>query len=298
MDNKMELTIWEGDYGLPSICPDCIYMMLYTKIAKVPIDYKHHNNPYWDMGESFPIFKHGGIYTSNIQLIIGYLRIKRYGTEFGLSSKQCSQSYAFSSLAENSLRPILEYVWWVDHRNYEEFTRPWFIKAMPMPVNYLYPRCRRQKANALLASLFSEYENQDLLSSFMFNMAEKCFTTLKVRLGSADYFYGAAPTSLDAMIYAYLAPLMKLPFPSNEIPRLLNTYKELVDFIKRIDAEYYPDLKREAKYAIGEKKDDNNNADASPLSIRAKLVALLFAVSAMLLYASTHKALPKLFIFY
>lgn len=294
-DIPMELTVWEGDYGLPSMCSDCIYMMLYTTIAKAPVTYKFSSNPYWDASENFPVFRHGRICTSSIQLIVGYLRIKRYGTEFGLSSKQCSQSYAFASLVENSLRPIVEYVSWFDHKNYQELTRPWFVKAMPVPVNYFYPRYRRKKATALLESIFSECENQELLHSFMFNMSERCFTTLKVKLGGNNYFYGQSPTSLDAMVYAYLAPLIKLPFPNNDIPRLLKTYKELVDFVKRIDTDYYADLKSEGRFDICEDKD---SSEATPLSTRAKLLACIFVFTAMIVYATTHKALPRMLIFY
>lgn len=282
----MELTIWEGDYGLPAMCPDCIYMMFYTKIAKVPIVYKYHNNPYWNIGETFPIFKHGRIYTSSIQLMIGYFRIKRYGTEFGLSSKQCSQSYAFSNMLENSLRPIVEYIWWIDSKNYNKFTKPWFVKAMPVPLNLVYPIYRRQRARALIESLFEECENQDLLHSYMFNSAEKCFTTLKVRLGNGKYFYGNTPTSLDAMVYAYLSPLVKIPFPSCDIPRLLQTYNELKEFINRIDAEYYPDLKYGSRFGICCEKDSD---EAVPLSSRAMLFTCIVVLSAIILYVSTHR---------
>ncbi|XP_022901792.1 metaxin-1-like [Onthophagus taurus] len=284
-DIPIELTVWEGDFGLPSMCSDCIYMMLYTKIANVPVTYKYHKNPYWDVGESFPIFQHGRIFTTNLQLMLGYLRIKRYGTEFGLSSKQCSQSYAFMNLLENTLKPVVEYVWWVNRKNFDEFTRPWYTKAMPIPFNFVYPRHRRRKAENIVAAICTETDSFEFIHSYMFNTAEKCFQALKVRLGKAPYFYGGSPTSLDAMVYAYLAPLIKLPFPSNDIPRLLRTYTELVDFVKRIDTEYYPDMKADSKFTL----EDQKATEDQPLSFGAKLFTCIFVASAMLIYAVTHK---------
>ena len=70
--------------------------------------------------------------------------------------------------------------------------------------------------------------------------AEKCLTTLSVRLGDQDFFFGSHPTSFDAVVYAYLAPLLKAPFPKPVLQNYLKACTNLVKFVVRVTNRYFP----------------------------------------------------------
>jgi metaxin len=74
----------------------------------------------------------------------------------------------------------------------------------------------------------------------VYGEAEKCLTTLSTRLGDQEFFFGSHPTSLDATVYAYLAPLLKVPFPSPALQNYLKACPNLARFVVRITQRYFP----------------------------------------------------------
>ena len=49
-----------------------------------------------------------------------------------------------------------------------------------------------------------------------------------------------SPSSVDAVMYAYLAPLLKAPYPNNALQNYLNNCDNLVKFVVRISQNYFP----------------------------------------------------------
>ena len=74
----------------------------------------------------------------------------------------------------------------------------------------------------------------------MYSDAEKCLTLLSNRLGESKYFFGNQATSLDAIIYSYLAPLLRAPFPNPTLQNHLKACNNLVSFVIRISQKYFP----------------------------------------------------------
>merc|ERR1712241_811747 len=60
------------------------------------------------------------------------------------------------------------------------------------------------------------------------------------RLAEGHYMFGRSPSSVDAVMYGYLAPLLKAPFPSNTLQNYLNSCTNLVKFVVRISQNYFP----------------------------------------------------------
>ena len=64
--------------------------------------------------------------------------------------------HAFTA-ADEHLLPQL-HLWWIDGKTYVDFTRPWYAKIMPFPLNFFLPS-RKQKAASLLVFLTKGGEN-------------------------------------------------------------------------------------------------------------------------------------------
>lgn len=63
---------------------------------------------------------------------------------------------------------------------------------------------------------------------------------LSQKLGDNKYFCGDKPCSLDALIFGYLAPLLKLPLPSDRLQLHLQSLPNLVRFVESIICIYLP----------------------------------------------------------
>ncbi|KAH7962005.1 hypothetical protein HPB52_013959 [Rhipicephalus sanguineus] len=135
---------------------------------------------------------------------------------------------------------VLLYQWWVDAQNYVELTRPWYAKALGFPFNYVIPGQMQRAAAAVLDSKLQGFDLEgDQAQIALFKEAQECMTTLSQRLGKEQFFFGQSPTSLDAIVFAHLAPLLRAPFPNCALQNHLKACDNLAAFVTRITQRYF-----------------------------------------------------------
>lgn len=169
------------------------------------------------------------------------------------------------------LYPCLQYSWWVDEKNYDETTRSWFAKSITIPFNFYYPNQFQKKAQEETEILFGDHLNDselhhkvnihivDLLLfemtniySFQINTTANCFfKDLSCRLSHGNYFFGKNPSSVDAVLYAYLAPILKFPLVNPTLTNYLKTHSTLLRYVQKVSNSYY--------YEIGKSKKISNS---------------------------------------
>ncbi|CAG2054903.1 unnamed protein product [Timema podura] len=287
MNRPMELDVWAGDWGLPSIDLHCLQVMAYAKFSGVPIQMHVTNNPFRSPSGKLPVFRHGKVTLSTYTEIVAYLTKKKFSADFGLTPRQHSEVVAYSQLLQERLLPALNFIWWLNERNHQELTRPWYCKALPWPLNFYYPGSYERNARALINTMFDEFEEPSVVENGLYTDAERCLTALSHRLGESEFFLGAHPTSLDATVYAYLAPLLKAPFPCPALQNHLKACTNLVKFVVRVTQRYFPTAAQEyeAKRHAEEIKKTRESEKEFPHKRRNQLLATLFAFLAMVGYA-------------
>lgn len=122
----------------------------------------------------------------------------------------------------------------------------------------------------------------------MYSEAQKCLTALSTRLGNSKYFLGQSHTMLDAVVYSYLAPLLKTPLVNPPLQNHLKACTNLVDFVTHISQKYFRD-----EYQQYEKVKSENNVNQMrkdsytefPNKRRDQVLAGIFAAVAMIGYA-------------
>lgn len=283
-NDKFTLYVYDGDFGLPSLNVDCVQTILYTSISKVPVQLKILNNIKHCLFYSAPCFVHKNVSVKSFPDIVLYLRTLGFNLDSKLTPKQRSESLAISNLVQSKLKVVVEYVLWIDQRNCDEFSRVWFARALPTPFNMLHPKKFKENAINLVESLYPNDYNMEFIKDYLSSVATECLSSLSARLGTFMYFYGEEPTTLDVIVYSYIAFLQKLPFPSNNIPGLVALWPNLINFIKRMDEKYLPEVPKESKYIKNEDKSKTNDEEVSYvaisiLTISAMSLVLGFAVS-------------------
>lgn len=242
------LTIWEGGHGLMSMDSDCLQAIVYAKMTDAPILVEMGRGPIF-CSYDYPVFKAKNVQITKVPDMISYLRENSYNLDYNLSSKQCSECYALSNMVMSQMKPVLEYIWWLDNNNYDEISAKLYLKSMPFPFSQNYGRYRKRLAQTLMQILFPLEEDMQVIKHNLYSLTADTFSALAMRLRDSEYFFGSLPSSLDAVVYAYLSPLVYIPFPSCEVRNLLNAWPKLIEYVKRINSQIFTCLPSDEYYA-------------------------------------------------
>jgi len=311
----MEVECWSSDWGIPSVDPDSLMILAFAKFSGAPLTQKSSNNPFWSPIGNLPVFRHNGHVATDFPEVVRHLKSCNYSADHNLSDKQISEAGAFINLIEEKLRPALKYIFWIDTENHIKLTRPWYGKHLPFPLGLYYPNRYEKETIKLIESLYSQYSdfgeigNDTIVETSVYKAAQECLTLLSNRLADNHFMFGRCASSLDAVMYGYLAPLLKAPFPNNQLQNYLNNCDNLVKFVVRISQNYFPNVVKafeEQKRTGGQqspKNGNNNNNNNSnsrsrpqdteeaeedwPNQTRNKVIAGAVATTAMMGYAYT-----------
>jgi len=122
----------------------------------------------------------------------------------------------------------------------------------------------------------------------VYSEAQKCLTLLSTRLGDRDFFYGQQPSTIDAVIYSYLALLLKAPLPNPVLQNHLKACTNLVKYVSRISQRYFENEYQTYEKHKAEKNTERLRRDSEsefPNKRRNQILAALVATLAMTGYA-------------
>lgn len=288
----MELQSWPGDWNLPSIDTRCLEVLAYAKFAGCPINVNRNNNPWKSPLGEFPVLRSGGDILTAPDKIMDYFRLKNFNADYQLNAKQQADTLALVSLVRSKLYPAISFTFWVDERNYTKFTRPWFSKRLPFPLNYFLPgKMSRQKRKEICEGVYS-HEIDDLqLENKLLKEALECLKLLSIVLGDKDFFFSHRPTTLDAVVFSHLAVIYKAPLPNNKLHNYLQGYDNLSTFCRRVLQRYFsPETEEQQRQqdqpsAKRSSSQDDAAVDRNSESRSTTILAVVFAVVTMTAYA-------------
>ncbi|CAG0886487.1 unnamed protein product [Cyprideis torosa] len=312
---NMELNVWAGDWGLPSVDHDCLAAMAYSRFSAAPVHFRKLKNPIFNSPtRTFPCLVHEDTVVAESYSIALHLRQQRYNADFNLSEKQEAETIAFQNLIQEQLSPALDYLWWCDPESLSQVTRPWYASALPIPLSWILP-AMWQRSNMerlkVLASVERSHSDvlpndpqtpgQDMaemtmhsvrnndgknsvLETEIFRRALEAMNVLSLKLGNKEFFFGKTPTFIDALLFSVLAPLLKVPFPNKYVTSQLKGYTNLVDYVERILKKYFPltyEERREQEEREKRRKNRENSsggeADDFPHAKRNLVLAVVTA---------------------
>lgn len=113
---------------------------------------------------------------------------------------------------------------------------------------------------------------------------------MSTRLGESDYYFGSSPSNLDAFVFAYLAPILKIPVPNCRLQNHLKAYGNLVKFVDRIIQKYFEaDYQEYEKFKVKDQKQKAKTTQSNDIEFpnkrRNQIFAGVFAMVVMLGYA-------------
>lgn len=288
--NTFQLDVYKSDWGLPSIDTNCLQVLAYAKFTGIPIKVNTCGNPFKTPHGRLPLLRYGAQTWDTVKDIIEVFRQNNYNADCSLSFNQCALVLAYDALLKEQLLPAMQYMWWIDKKNVDEFVRPLYSRALPFPIKFYYLSCFERYAHTFLSALYPLENDATSVEKEVYSEAQECIKLLSTRLGDSQYFFGDQPSTLDAIIYSYLAPLLNAPLPNKALQNYLNTHTNLTDYVKRISKKYFSREESEYRQHIAEEnqKKIRRDLDVSfPNKRRNQILAGLFASFAMAFYALT-----------
>ncbi|XP_041362963.1 metaxin-1-like [Gigantopelta aegis] len=285
-DDVIQMQVWRGNWGLPSSDPNCLAVLAYCKFSGVPVRIRKTGNTLRSPSGAFPILRHRAVTETKVSGIFSYLRKQRWGSDFELSNKQGADVIAYSSMLEEKLLPAILHLWWIDSKTFVDVTRPWYAKIVPFPLNFYVPG-RMQKEAWMRVFLPNNGANitTSEVEAKIYRDARECLNHLSYKLGDKEFFFGKMPTSLDALVFGYLAPILKAPLPNNQIQNHLKGCDNLSNLCDKILRRYFPPTSEsDSKRKQEDDKKMAQNADF-PNRQRNMILAAMFALTTMVGYA-------------
>jgi metaxin len=231
----MELVVWPSDFGLASIDVACLQSMVAAKISAAPVTFRSSTNPGESPSGTLPLLIHNDAKLTNFEDIAEHLRnLKQEVVLDGeLTPTQKVEFFAYDSYLRSRLYPSLLHTLWIDNHNYNTVTHHWYTTKLYFPWNLFYLEKRRKFAQNYLKTV-GKTENE------LTKEALQTLNLLSSKLGDNKYFCGDKPCSVDALIFGYLAPLLKLPLPSDRMYVHLSSLPNLTRFVESIICIYLP----------------------------------------------------------
>ncbi|KAK2538834.1 Mtx3 [Columba guinea] len=270
MAAPMELSCWGGDWGLPSLHPESLTVMAYAKFSGAPLTVNTINNSWRAPKGDVPVLISEDIVISQPAKILNFLRKQKYNADYELSAKQGADTLAYIALLEEKLLPALIpvvfvivliqlHTFWVEAENYSSVTKPWFASRIAFPQSlYLPGKMSREALNRILLTrggppLYSLAE----VEAQIYRDAKECLNLLSKRLGTSQFFFGDMPTTLDAFVFGFLAPIYKVCFPRLQLQEHLKQLPNLCRFCDDILTCYFRLTVSDPALIISLQMDDN-----------------------------------------
>uniref|UniRef100_A0A4X1VL11 Metaxin 3 n=1 Tax=Sus scrofa TaxID=9823 RepID=A0A4X1VL11_PIG len=209
MAAPLELSCWGGGWGLPSVHSESV-VMAYAKFSGAPLKVNVIDNTWKGSRGDVPVLTTEDNIVSQPAKILNFLR---------------KQLHTF----------------WVESDNYFTVTKPWFASRIPFPLSLILPG--RMSKGALNRILLTRgvpplYHLREVEAQ-IYRDAKECLNLLSNRLGTSQFFFGDTPSTLDAYVFGYLAPLYKVRFPKVQLQEHLKQLFNLCRFCDDILNSYF-----------------------------------------------------------
>ncbi|XP_053695767.1 metaxin-1 homolog [Sabethes cyaneus] len=262
----MELYVYLGEWGLPTIDSECAKMLAYLKLADAKVTVNFKGNPFSSPNGMLPY-----LVTEQGKKLAGYNRIVEFlqSKGFDANAQLEDQSYmvingCIQYVVEN-LSPFFMYNLWGDPKNLDT-TRALYAKRIPIPFNFYCPRKYLLKTNEITQTLagFVLDDSVELhdVKDMLLN-AKKCINWVSEKLSENQFFFGDTPSEVDAILYGYLSVILKLKLPNNVLQNHLKQCPNLVKFVDRMTTIYFAKEGYTSSGSVGPNSNSSSSSSSS-----------------------------------
>lgn len=218
-------------FGLPEVSPFVTKTEVQLQMAGVAFT-KERALPDASPKGQVPFLADGGILVADSTFIRMHIeRIHGIDLDQGLTARQRAEAWAIERMIENHLTTALAYARWLLPENFAKGPGRWFDGAPQGMREDVLGRV----ADALKAQGIARHAPDEVVE-----LGDRSLRALSVLLGDKPYLMGEQPVAVDATAVGALAGIMT-PFFESELRRRAEGYPNLVAYVARMMARYFPD---------------------------------------------------------
>lgn len=227
-------------FGLPEISPYVTKTEVQLKMAGVPYEKRLGQREESPKGQ-LPFIERGGVRIADSTFIRGYVE-RTFGVDFdeGLDAVQRAQAWAVERMMENHFAWALVNERWLDPENFAKGPARFFDGA-PDGVREMVLEEVRRNVRAAGVGRQSDLE--------IVALAVRSLAAVSAMLGDKPYLFGRRPCGADATVFAMLAGVLT-PFFQGEIRRRAEGFGNLVAYVDRLMARFYPEFEWDLETSV------------------------------------------------
>ncbi|MCJ8169943.1 glutathione S-transferase family protein [Atopomonas sediminilitoris] len=222
-------------FGLPNPSAFCLKLETFLRLAGLEYQVKSLHDPRVAPKAKFPMIDLEGQRLADSALIQQALTERfKLTLDDQRSLEQLGHDMALTRLLDEHLYWIVVRFRWLDDECWSRLC-PQFFGHLPLPLKWLVPQvARAQVKRDLHGQGLGRHSPAELIQ-----FARADLTACAAILGSAEYFGGSAPSSVDACAYGHLANLFISTFDT-PLSALAPEYPSLVAYCRRMQARLWP----------------------------------------------------------
>jgi glutathione S-transferase len=192
-------------YGVNDLSPFVVKVAAYCHLAGIEYTQKP-GNPRTAPKNKIPYLRDGDTVVCDSSAIIDHLRAKHRDLDEGLTAREKAIATAVKAMFEEHYYFCIMYQRWQDERGWavqEPTFQAHFRRGGPVPgiaIPFVVRMIRTQAKKMLHAQGTGRHTVEEVEA-----IAKTHLDAVSELLGDGDYFFGAAPRSLDATVWAFLA---------------------------------------------------------------------------------------------
>lgn len=225
-------------FGLPDLSPFVTKVEAYFHMAGIPFEKKSGDRSKAPRGK-FPYIDHDGAIVPDSSLIIAHCK-KHFGDplDAALGPRDRALLTAFQSMLEEHFYFVTLYLRWQDDRGWALMTPEVQALAAGLGVpSFLRPTVANFIRKDVMKNLHAQGMGRHAVADVE-AVGTRIMDALAEQLGDRPFLLGDAPTSLDAIAYAFVAGQIRVPIDNALRARVLS-HKNLVDYCERITAKHF-----------------------------------------------------------
>ena len=227
-------------FGLPEISPYVTKTEVQLKMAGLAY-VKTQSGPDQSPKGQVPFIDADGVRIADSTFIRGYVE-RTYGVDFdeGLDTVQRAQAWAIERMMENHFSWTLVTERWLDPENFAKGPAHFFDGA-PEGVREMVLDEVRRNVRAVGIGRHTDLE--------IVALAVRSLAAVSAILGEKRYLFGSRPCGADATVFATLAGILT-PFFTGEIRRRAEGFGNLVAYVDRLMAQFYPEFEWDLEASV------------------------------------------------
>lgn len=239
----MKITLYsiKPAWGVPNISPACAKLETWLRMTGVDYEIAPLDISLAPKGK-MPFMRIGDEVMGDSTLIIERLS-KALGQDLdaNMGSTERAVAHAFRRMLKEHLYWVMVVDRWCNDENFAAYS-PWvtelFFAALPPEQQQAYTAGVRQQ---MVAQAHAQGMARHTLDEVT-HLGRADLQALSDYLGEKPFFMGESPRLVDATLYAYVANIVKVPFPS-ALREYARGLPNLVAHCERMQSRYFPELR-------------------------------------------------------